>query len=263
MKLETELLKYVEKFKATETNLSPNAAGFYAWYAVPRIGQSDYQKNEDGNGKDFGESLLRELLAGHTEKFKPSSLKIVIKNNFRDKLEGSLSPIVFDDYIKLISGNSNTEDESQIEYLKAMNKVFKNEKQRHILSTVLSEYVTPFFSAPIYIGKAKNLNNRLKSHSRWIDKVYNMVSNNSGSIDTLREKVFSEQEFKDQDYDAPQKFNNFASRAIASGFTPENLVVYTFNISEYSKQNLESSEDLAISIEWFLNTWFRPQLGKK
>jgi hypothetical protein len=112
----------------------------------------------------------------------------------------------------------------------------------------------PVFSAPLYIGKARDLRSRISTHVQELQRLHEAVSGNPDLLESLREKVFGT---------TPESISsNFAARAVASGFAPDHLAVFALDITSITNSSLEDADALASTLEWLLNTWYRPLLGR-
>ena len=107
---------------------------------------------------------------------------------------------------------------------------------------------TPFAAAPIYVGVAKNLNDRLRQHTEQLFKLAELIRKNPENKRKLLESDKS----------------TFASRALATGFNEDTVVVWTLNLdSLFQGVEREDLRAVAESAEWLLNRWHKPLLGKR
>ena len=129
----------------------------------------------------------------------------------------------------------------------ALNNLLELDQNRELISTVLNE-VSPLFNVPLYIGKAYNLQKRLKEHKRELDYYSDSTPDNA-------DQLFSNGE-------------SFVERAIGAGFAVEELVVYTLDLVSFVKERSisnVSNDDLkqvALLVEYVLNRRLRPSFGK-
>lgn len=105
---------------------------------------------------------------------------------------------------------------------------------------------TPFLAAPIYIGVTDSLKERLRSHVSGLRRMQSGLRGESPP----------------KDFDGDE--SEFAVRAAKMGFNVENLYVVTLTTAD-SDDRLDEDQVRSISeaVEWFLNRWHRPLLGKK
>ncbi|HHL4083183.1 GIY-YIG nuclease family protein [Burkholderia sola] len=252
-----DLLAKFKRFGPTELDQVPASPGVYAWYAKPQIGAADWARLTGANGEDIGETSFRALLAKHTSRFAPHSLRVNAHHSFRDTWDGRLRPLVFDKHVAAITKKDLSDTDAQsLEYpTNSMDKVFASEKQRGRMSTLLTELASPLFCAPLYIGKSKNLHRRINDHFSETDKWHRLIQRDAQHRDTLRAVLF--------EGDRTRKIPDiFATRAIASGFIPDNLEVYVLDVCEALDISPNLALELAEALEWLLNTWHRPILGR-
>lgn len=249
-------LSIMKKYRLNEIDGLPARPGIYAWYASVQIGTSDWEKILDSTGKDTGKDNLKNLLSRHTQRFSPPSVNVTINGSFRDSWSGRVSPERYSRFVDAINANPSAEELDNFQFpTKEMERVFDKEIARARLARLLTEVSTPLFASPLYIGKSDNLKQRISEHSREIEKWHSVAKRDPSNRDKIKTKIFNGRA-NDQIPDI------FATRAVACGFTPENLEIYIFDISEELQIPIEQAKDLAAIFEWFLNTWNRPIFGR-
>jgi hypothetical protein len=255
--MDPEILAKFKRFGPTELDQVPIKPGVYAWYAKPQIGPADWARAIDANGADFGEQAFRSVLAKHTSRFTPPSLRVAAHNAFRDTWEGRLTPSVYDRNVVAINKKELSETEANtMKFPKAsMEKMLLSERQRGRMTQLLTSTATPLLASPLYIGKSVDLRRRVNDHFADLDKWHQVIQRDPNHRDRIRAALFG----SDRNTGVP---DIFATRAIASGFSPDNLEVYVLDIAGTLGISDDSALELAEALEWFLNTWHRPILGR-
>ncbi|CAM2341019.1 hypothetical protein [Burkholderia vietnamiensis] len=255
--MDTAILAHFQRFDPTELDKVPASPGVYAWYAKPQIGAADWSKALDHNGDDIGEATLRSLLAKHTSRFAPISLRVRAHHAFRDSWAGRLTSATFDRHVSALNKKDFQEEEEKLLRLPkaSMQKVLSSETQRGRLSKLITEVAAPLLSSPVYIGKSDDLRRRISEHVANLGKWHILVQRNSIYREKMRDALFG----GDRNYSVPDEFS---TRAIAAGFSPDNLEIYVLNIAEALGVSNNLALELAETLEWLLNTWHRPILGR-
>ena len=253
-----EFLSNFRCIPLTEIHLAPTRAGVYAWYATPQIGTADWARSLDAEGNDLGAESFKGLFAKHSARFSPPSLNVRSHSAFRDKWSGNLTSSTFERQLEAISKDFDDDevDDSDAFPRKEWNSLLASERQRGSLANLLNSIVNPILTSPLYIGRADNLQSRLKDHARDLGKWHNAILRDQGHLAKIYASIF-----EDRKYDGIP--NIFATRAIASGFSPENMIVYVLDIESALDVKTPKAIELSYVLEWFLNTWNRPLLGRK
>jgi hypothetical protein len=112
------------------------------------------------------------------------------------------------------------------------------------------ELSAPIFAAPLYIGVAENLRDRLATHA------HNLLVHSSRS-------ARSSNYFRN--VSDSKILSTFAFRAARQGFSDDNLEVWVLDIAEVADEakNGQQLRVVAEACEWLLNRWHRPQLGRR
>jgi hypothetical protein len=219
---------------------APKGPGVYAWYAKAPIGPRDWQQCIF-EGRDQGVDNFMRVLAAHTRRFANINLRVSAESSFDTAWEGTLKDTAMDALADVLGGMTTTdEDES------TFRSVVHDAELRQVFASVLAN-TAPAVASPIYIGKAKLLADRLQDHTSRISLLLKRCRLNRAYLDRLPEK------------------DEFADRAVKMGFNDESLEVYTWDFTQYeatgfSKEKLNA---LAVSLEFLLNRWHRPLLGRK
>ena len=150
-----------------------------------------------------------------------------------------------------LSAAGNNQEENSYDHQRAPKlQASLESRDARLLMVKALEIAMPVLSAPIYVGVATCLNTRLSQHVNDINKLSSAVNDDPEVRQRLREKGKS----------------NFAQRAVAAGFTPESLQVWTCNLDLLIEDLESQSHDaraVAEAVEWLLNRWHRPYLGRR
>jgi hypothetical protein len=126
---------------------------------------------------------------------------------------------------------------------KQLHWALHNAPAREALSKVVFD-AAPRLTAPIYIGVAENLNERLPQHV----KKYNGA----------REQILQGQSI------SPKQLKDFGVRAAAAGLRPADLRVGALPITSMaSGLTIGEQRKVAEAAEFVLNRWHRPILGRR
>jgi hypothetical protein len=201
--------------------------GIYAWYSAPVFGDHD-SENEDG---------VRLTLARHSEHYLPPPLSIEARSRFWDAWSGHLS---------------HREDERSSE-AEALTEVIQrclatDTARAHVLR--LLSCARPALQSPLYIGIGINLRDRLLGHKRAYRRLQRESEANRRILAT------------DPHADEATKF---AERVLVAGFRPDELTVWCLDLQRALGIELpknRATRDLLETVEWFLNRWARPMLGR-
>lgn len=250
------LLSSFERFALTELDQVPTKPGVYAWYAKPQIGTADWKGAKEGE-RDVGEERFRTVLSRQTERFQPPPLKTQAHGTFRDTWTGHLSPTRYQKHVAAVRNPELQDEEAKsLMYPKReLANILKSEKLRGQMARLLGTMCAPIFSAPLYIGKADDLRERLTGHAAGLARWHSVFQRDPLHRESLRQHLF-EGRLNEKIEDS------FATRAAAAGFGPEGLEVYVLDIEEALEVPTETARYMAASIEWFLNTWNRPIFGR-
>jgi hypothetical protein len=241
-------------FKTTEASSVPASPGVYAWYATPTIGLFDWKKDINDDGEDLGQVRLREVLARHTDRFAPPPLACSSQVAFRDQWSGYLSATGYESKSQALLGKVVAENDPFP--ATAFDKVMSVAASRGILSRLILES-SPIFHSPVYVGKSKNLKARISTHVAELNKLHKAIVDDPDLLERLRLRVSAPAD------STHKKKITFAVRAIAAGFVPDHLEVRILDIGSFATVDLNTSSHMAEALEWLLNTWQRPLLGRE
>ena len=217
---------------------APRKPGIYAWYAVPNAGPQDWA-TADG---------LRRFLAFHTRRYVTPTLRLDARTTFKRSWSGSLEETTsayFDNALGLMEepGPAPTHDEAAKgkTLSAAVERVCADEQQREELVAALRAAI-PVLASPLYVGISRNLRKRLQSHVRTFEQLE--------SSDATEEDVA---ELLDED-------KNFAARAFSRDFKADMLEVWCMPLE---LADVARADDIVKSVEFFLNRWHHPPLGRR
>jgi hypothetical protein len=230
----------LSKYAFRDVAEAPKGPGVYAWYAKAPIGPRDWQPCIS-DGRDQGVDNFMRLLASHTLRFANVNLRVTADSSFDTSWEGTLKDTAMDMLAQMLGGMTTTdEEESTFRY------VVHDAELRKVFASVLTN-TTPAVAAPIYIGKSKHLSQRLQDHTSRISLLLKRCRLDRDYLDRLPEH------------------DEFADRAVKTGFNDETLEVYTWDLEQYRDLGFsdEQLHAIAVSLEFLLNRWHRPLLGRK
>jgi hypothetical protein len=246
--------RYYRSFSIATVSQAPKATGLYAWYAKLNAGIKDWEL-DIVNGSDAGVNRLRSLLKRHTERYYVRELDATAMGAFSETWSGKLYDQTAEVLQSALADNRSFKDNVDYDTKRAPKLQLTLESpDKRLLMVKALEAALPIMSSPIYIGVADCLNTRLSNHAREINRFTSVVIKDPDSRQRLRES----------------RKTSFAVRAIAAGFAPEHLQVWTFNLDELivdlEKElggEICDSRVIAEAVEWVLNRWHRPYLGRR
>jgi hypothetical protein len=238
-------------FRCTNVEEAPTSPGLYAWYSQIEVGPKDWEYELEG-GVDAGIARLRALLEKHTARHEPQSLRIEATGSFNQRWVATGAETSNNALRRALAGADVTEDtEPNYSGVPKMKATLDAPERRSLLVKILTA-ATPFLTAPLYVGVAADLRQRLQQHAGKIMKVSHWVA---GHPDRRRELT-----------ESSRKEKEFALRAVAAGFGPDTLVVWTMDLTRLLGSDVNSDEitrEVAEAAEWLLNRWQRPSLGRR
>ena len=248
-------------FNYSDLSEIPEAPGVYAWYAFPIIGAADWREKLNKLSQDEGDDNLRRVLADFTMQFAPPALKVNARHAFRDAWNGYLEASAFSkSSAELREHSDNTKESNQFPG-ESIRKVFANEQTRRALTAQLIPHASPI-NSPIYIGSAKKLKSRISTHVSYFSKLMDSLERTGETRDSLIEKL----ELKERDAAETGDYQataiiGFAARLFRHRFELEQL---RFTYVGFENLDLSDEQKVALSrtLEWLLNTWNKPILGR-
>ncbi|WP_434033270.1 hypothetical protein [Cupriavidus sp. a3] len=176
----------------SEIEAAPETAGVYAWYSHITISKADIEDaiKRINQAKERGELYARAEVEAIVERFifspyRETPYKVSLRGPLKPRFHGEVvhEPAKSDSLIARLVQDP--------ERLKAVSEVLKT--------------AAPWFTAPLYIGMASNLRNRLKQHKA---KIVDLRDNWSAS-----------------GFNEPTEAG-FANQIVARNFDPTNLFVH-------------------------------------
>ena len=243
-------------YSLTEVDSVPPEIGVYAWYACPSIGAADWLKATDpATEDDLGTERLHNLLIAYTRKLDPSSFWIEARSSFQYTWRGQLNPSLMTEYDTTFVSPRETAESSDVpkgerDRARKIWKSLQTQKRRGALTELITKS-NPDLSSPIYIGKSKNMRDRVTTHAKTFRKYSDALSAEPHRRDEMLEYIRSSDK-------------NFGARAAALNFSADELFVVPCTIKENVSASLNEAEQeqIAESFEWLLNRWFRPICGR-
>lgn len=205
----------------TDLSTAPLSSGVYAWYSPLKIWKSDLDEfetrvNEKKSDRAQAFSYVEERLDSLVfKKYREDDYQITMRGALKPKYEGEAK------HIPPASTN-------------LIDRLIDDPSRLRIIAESIDN-AAPFFTAPLYIGMAGNLRERLLRHKQLIDSMYDSLKSRS----TL--------EIKEGDA-------GFARQVVARGFDPMSLFVYIHEI------NVKTNEQ--IDVESILNRINFPIFGR-
>lgn len=196
----------VDRYGWRELSTAPEASGVYAWYAKLLIGSADLA--------DFTDNVNRLSLRGEdprayvTEALERLIFRRYHEDNYQVTVSGPLKPRYVGE-----AAHQTSLSQSLVERLCA------DPTRLAIIAETLS-VAAPAFTAPLYIGMATSLRERLMKHKTLIEKLRDAKSRRS-----TEEMI---------DGDA-----GFARQVVARQFDPTNLFVHVRLVNSLSNEHVD------------------------
>jgi hypothetical protein len=201
--------------------IAPTGTGVYAWYSSIFIGKRDLETfvNEVNARRVQPEQAVRyvgeELDALIFKRYQEDDYNVTIKGSLKPKYEGTA---------KHMPSAPKT----------LVSRLIDQPDRLALIAEALGN-AAPYFTAPLYIGMAQNLRERLMRHKSMIDS----------QLDQTRSRVSTDL----GDGDA-----GFAKQVVARGFDPMSLFVYV--------QELDVKNNEHVDLENILNRINFPIFGR-
>ena len=246
--MEAGINQVVTEHTISSIDQAPPCVGLYAWYHNWYLSEADLRQLEPGVDAERVRETVRGLLEKQTRIFADTSIKLEGRGNFgsawsADVRElGSLSRhFGFEEQSTSESGKKPENNKSKTE--------FSIEENSRLLIELLQRTFV-HFNVPVYIGKSDCLRTRLGAHARDFRKI------RKGIREEPRFRAAVEQNLISGELD-------FAHRAAISGLTADDLTVRCINFETlYPGCSTEYLYDCAGTIEYSLNRWIKPHLGR-
>jgi len=241
----------IAHFDFSDLHSAPKGPGIYAWYAKLPAGAADWKRIlDEATGEDLGEKRLRELILLHCHKFNPPAFDVTAISSYEVEWSGRLEPQLAASLEAVLRPDAESSPDN--EAYRAFKNVLKKEKSRAALVELISK-ASPVFSAPIYVGTSKHIRKRLLEHADRIRKFAAAIAAEPDERAEIVKYLKSEKGKSD-----------FAARITAMEFAPEQLEVYTMDVTNlaYAAHSTDDFAALAATLEWLLNRWHRPIAGR-
>lgn len=241
----------IDSFMCSEVDRAPVGPGLYAWYSVLGIGPRDWELDVE-NGCDAGINRLRHALEAHTGRHHPQPMRVEARGAFSQYWGGLAEELSGRALQAALRGIASNQPDSDVETsVPHLSLSLERPDLRRVLVTLLHA-ATPILSSPLYIGVTDGLQGRLKKHASSVMKLSHHVGSSAERRSKLLEKART----------SPK----FSIRAVAAGFSPETLVVWTLDLNTLlHPEAIKTSDARAVAgtAEWLLNRWFHPAFGKR
>jgi hypothetical protein len=246
------LLPHISRHTPFGVDQAPKAVGLYAWYGEFDAGPMDWKVDVDPeSSRDLGIDRLLQATSRHSARYYPPPLEVSVSGRLLRRWEGRLSSTASALMRKKLASPPSPEESETDTGLdatgaSALGKVLERPTLRGAFVDLVS-LTAPVFSSPLYVGVTDDLRRRLGEHARDLEKFAGAVDRNPDVQSRLQ-----------------QADKNFACRAVGSGFPPDALSVWTLNLETlYRDLPAEDARVLVEAVEWLLNRWHKPQLGKR
>lgn len=210
-----------KRLSYTEISVAPETSGVYAWYSSLKIGAQDL--------KDFERNVVdkrsnRSEAAGYIEE----ALNNLVFKKYRE-----------DDYQIILQGALKPKYEGEAKHMprassSLVDRLIEEPARINIIAEAIST-AAPYFTAPLYIGMARNLRERLTRHKQLIESLYDSIRSRDGL------------DIKDGDA-------GFARQVVARGFDPMSLFVHV--------QEIDVKTNEQVDVESILNRINFPIFGR-
>lgn len=240
---------HFQRYTIANIGKAPTVPGLYAWYGVIVAGAPDWEMDLY-EGQDRGELNSRRVLKNHTARYRGPELEITAAGGFSTAWQGNIQDSSNRGLQEVLEAMIATPSEGDSVPAPKLQQTLSSPDARKLLFRALSAS-NPVFAAPLYIGVAEDLANRLRQHSKMLLKLWEACAKDASRLQQIRENP----KFKGQ----------FAVRAIERGFSPESVEVWVLPLEHFNEDNLNDTQlrTTAEALEWLLNRWHRPPLGRR
>lgn len=249
LEMAEDLMTAFRRLAFKELDQAPDSPGLYAWYGVLRSGRGTWGVNIR-QGRDEGEAHSRRALSLHTEHFASAPLTVTAESAFSASWSGELLDDTYASLQATLESNKERiREESDPERAPKLQNTLQTPAMRKTLFDVL-ERSAPILSAPLYIGVAHSLRDRLGVHANELQLHLRHSASNSNYFNNL---------------DDPKARGTFAFRAARQKFSPDSLEVWVLDLAAVAEKGMDVLQlrEVAEASEWLLNRWYRPQLGRR
>lgn len=245
----TNPFEHFKRYTIAEIGNAPTSPGLYAWYGVVVAGAPDWVMDLH-MGQDRGEQNSRRLLKNHTARYRGPDLNITATGGFSTSWSGRIQDSSNQVLQELLEPTETPAvDEDDDAPAPKLRNTLSSPEARKLLFKALKQSA-PVFAAPLYIGVAENLLNRLTQHKRRLLKLWDICNKEPGKLVALQNTEYQ---------------GEFSVRAIERGFSPESVEVWVLALEHLNEDKLSDAQlrTTAEALEWLLNRWHRPPLGRR
>lgn len=216
---------------------APDCRGIYVWYSRPSLGLADW----DEHHTETAQTNILRAINKFTKKHQNQPLNIHATANFSIKWDGDV--YTKNDDENLVDDALSSHDETNNHFVTATKH---NDSRSKLIQLMESSF--PTFHSPLYIGRAteQTLHERIEQHRNSFYRHWQQSTKDPTYKDRLINNT-----------------KNFASRAVVRGFSPSDLYFQTIHPSPSATMTSSEESDLIKSIEWLLNRWAFPLLGRQ
>ncbi len=237
-----------KSYAMIDVDQAPKSPGIYAWYVNFSAGPEDWRVRPSADG-DLAIDGYLDLLRKYASYYDPLPIGLDGRGSYGARWEGALTlrnPMRQNGHSE--NGNAAADEMSELGRLA---DTLSTEERRRLMTQIL-EASAPIFSAPLYIGIAENLRQRLLTHRRDFTKTSDWLREHpedSGKVQALGK--------------------SFGQRAAARSIPMRHLRAWVIALaSEQEGEQAGDSVDenmktAAGSAEWLLHRLYHPILGRR
>lgn len=227
-------------YRTDQVDAVPTEPGLYAWYAVPTAGSRDWRVDIDSTtGLDRGGRNFGRFLATYTRRLRSPTIRVKAQGHLWSEWAGSLSESgsqMLADHLDALADKSSPSAGKELSW------ALTSAQTREVLAAVLTE-ASPRLSAPVYIGVAENLRQRLGKHIDTITKAHAELKASGALTPALR--------------------GAFGGRAAEAGLTLADLRVAVLPVPSLGRLGVPDQRRLSEAAEFVLNRWHHPLFGER
>lgn len=226
-----------------DVSQAPESPGLYAWYVTFRAGPHDWKFRPSPQGDQAIVGFLN-LLRKYAGYYEPHPLVLSARGAYGAKWAGRLE---LTHPLRAQSEDDPTDKEDPLDDLPQLAKALDAEEHRRILAMILQK-ATPAFSAPLYIGVAENLRQRLSQHQQDFARTQEWLQEHPEDAEIVKTRGKS-----------------FGQRAAARNIAMEHLEAWIIELSAEEDDGItkKSLRSTAESAEWLLQRLYSPILGRQ
>jgi hypothetical protein len=222
---------------------APEAPGLYAWYVSFKASPHDWKMQASPQGDQAIEGFLR-LLRRYAGYHEPLPITLRGRGSYGTTWGGDLA---LDTPLRQPDEEADAHSARGDKRLEILMGSLDSQERRRVMATIL-EMASPVFSAPLYIGVAENLRERLRTHRRDFTKAYEWLREHPEDAAEVRAKG-----------------KTFGARAAARDMTMRQLEAWVIDLGDQEDDDvtLKHLRHTAQSAEWLLHRLYAPILGRQ